>query len=116
MIIVLLPLLLTVFCVWFTARSLRGSGPAQTRRQAKSVRHREEDYPFALTLRLSGLSDTGVEPLRSALEAQDGVWADQIDPQAGTVHLRCKSAPDRAALRTAAAGAGCVVLGMEQEP
>lgn len=115
MIIVLLPLLLTVVCVWFTARSLRGSGPAQTHQKSKTVRRSEKDYPFVLTLRLSGLSDTGIEPLRSALEAQDGVWADQIDLQAGTVHLRCKSAPDRAALRTAAAGAGCVVLGMEQE-
>jgi hypothetical protein len=111
-----LPLVLTVGVVLLTARSLgtqkRGSSAGHTR---VADLHREH-YPYALTLTVSGMdTEAAARRLQDSLNALEGTWAEKADWQGGTVHLLCKEKPDTAALRSAAAAAGCTVLSTRRE-
>jgi hypothetical protein len=114
--ILFLPLALTVAVVLLTARSLRSQERGRGVEHTRVADLHREHYPFALTLTVSGMdTEAAARRLQDSLNALEGTWAEQADWEAGKVQVLCKEKPDTAALRSAAAAAGCTVLSTKRE-
>lgn len=113
---IFVPLAVTAGVVLITARSLRAqSRPSRPEHTRVADLHREH-YPYAVTLTLSGMdTENAARRVQDALNALGDLWAEGADWNAGTVHVLCKERPDAAALRSAAANAGCTVLSVQRE-
>lgn len=111
MIIVLLPIVLTVVVVWITARSLRASAAPSRPEHTRVADLNRDHYPHGMRLTLSGMdTEEAARRVQDQLNRLEGVWAEGVDWNAGTVHVLSKEQPDTAALRQAVAEAGCIVL------
>ena len=101
------------WAAWRTVRRAKKGGgccgehEACERRSAVADRDKRR-YPYALTLSIGGMTcENCARRVENALNGQTGTWASvRIDTHKAIV--RCKAAPDEAALREAVRQAGYV--------
>ena len=100
---------------WRTARRLRRGGGCCGEHEAAPARTAVADrnrahYPWELTLNIGGMTcENCARRVENALNALEGTWA-VVDIGSRTARVRCKQAPDTAALAEAVRRAGYVVL------
>lgn len=113
--LIVLLALLVGWAVWRAyQRARKGGGCCGERAQdvaRVSVQDRNKaHYPYTVRLKIGGMTcQNCARRVENALNSLDGVWAAVcLDERAAIV--RCKQAPDEAALRQAVRGAGYVVM------
>ena len=114
-IIIIVLALLIAFAVWKTWRKARRGGGCCGDIQAAdarvSVRDRNKaHYPYTVDIAIGGMTcENCARKVENALNGLEGIWA-TVDIGTHTAHVRCKTAPDKDALRQAVRKAGYVPM------
>lgn len=110
---------LIAWAVWRTVqRSKKGSACCGEREEAEAkVRVTDRNkahYPYEVTMEIGGMTcENCARRVENALNRLDGVWA-SVRLDSRRARVRCKTAPEEAALREAVRAAGYVVTGYDE--